>query len=132
MTRELSPLEISDRLLINDLLDAYAAGCDSKDWQLVRTLFTPDAVLDYTASGGPRGDVDKVIPWLEQRDGRSRQSRAERYIERARKTRPKAKSFIVFMNGGPKAAASVSHGSAARRTRAKSRRTPGLDHSPPR
>jgi hypothetical protein len=25
--------------------------------------------------------LDKVIPWLEQRDGRSRQSRAERYIE---------------------------------------------------
>jgi hypothetical protein len=34
---------------------------------------------------------------------------AERYIERARKRKPKAQSFIVFMNGGPKAAASVWH-----------------------
>src|SRR5919198_689711 len=65
VTRELSSLEISDRLLINDLLDAYAAGVDAKDWDLVRTLFAPDAVLDYTASGGPRGGVDKVVPWLE-------------------------------------------------------------------
>jgi hypothetical protein len=66
VTRELSPLEISDRLLINDLLDAYAAGCDAKDWDLVRTLFAPDAVLDYTASGGPKGSVDQVVPWLEK------------------------------------------------------------------
>lgn len=34
---------------------------------------------------------------------------AERYIRRARKSRPAAKSFIIFLNGGPKAAASVAH-----------------------
>lgn len=34
---------------------------------------------------------------------------AERYIQRARKQRPAAKSFMIFLNGGPKAAASVAH-----------------------
>jgi diadenosine tetraphosphate (Ap4A) HIT family hydrolase len=34
---------------------------------------------------------------------------AERYIKQARKKRPAAKSFIIFLNGGPKAAASVAH-----------------------
>jgi hypothetical protein len=34
---------------------------------------------------------------------------AESYIARAREARPDVKSFIIFMNGGPKAAASISH-----------------------
>ena len=64
MTSDLTPREISDRLRINDLLVTYAAALDARDWDLVRTVFTDDAVLDYSVFGGPRGSVDEAVEWL--------------------------------------------------------------------
>ena len=64
MTSELSPREISDRLQISDLLDVYASGVDRRDWDAVRSVFTDDAVLDYSSMGAPTGGVDEVMKWL--------------------------------------------------------------------
>ena len=64
MTSDLTPQEISDRLRIHDLLTVYAQAVDARDWDLIRTVFTKEAVLDYGVFGGPRGSVDEAVEWL--------------------------------------------------------------------
>ena len=64
MTGVPDPALVADRIAIDDLLDTYAHAIDTKDWDLLRTLFLPDAVLDYTHEGGVRGDIDDAIAWL--------------------------------------------------------------------
>jgi hypothetical protein len=61
----MSPLEISDRIEINDLLIRYTVAIDKKDYALLDTCFLPDAHLDYTSAGGIAGDYPKVRAWLE-------------------------------------------------------------------
>ena len=56
---------VSDRLAVSEVLDDYARGIDSKDWDLVVSVFTDDAHLDYTAFGGPKGARDDVVGWLQ-------------------------------------------------------------------
>ena len=53
-----------DRADIEDLLCRYARACDTKDWELYRAVFTPDAVIDYTAAYGIRGPVAEVSEWI--------------------------------------------------------------------
>lgn len=55
---------VSDRLAVSEILDDYARGIDSKDWDLVVSCFTDDAVLDYTAFGGPKGSPRDVVDWI--------------------------------------------------------------------
>ncbi|MBC3841599.1 nuclear transport factor 2 family protein [Streptacidiphilus sp. 4-A2] len=57
--------EMSDRMEIQDLLVRYAHAVDTRDWALFRGLFTEDAVVDYTAFGGPRGPVEQVVAFLD-------------------------------------------------------------------
>ena len=57
---------LADRIEINDLLTRYAHAVDSKDWVLYRTVFTPDAFIDYESAGGIKGDREEVANWLEQ------------------------------------------------------------------
>jgi hypothetical protein len=57
---------VADRLAIDDLLDEYAAALDTKNWDALRTLFLPDAIVDYTEEGGIRGSVDDAIAWFEK------------------------------------------------------------------
>ena len=64
MSSELTPTEISDRLRIHDLLVLYATALDARDWDRVRSVFTEDAVLDYSMFGGPRGSVDEALGWM--------------------------------------------------------------------
>ncbi|HEX9234702.1 MAG TPA: nuclear transport factor 2 family protein, partial [Actinomycetota bacterium] len=58
--------EMASCVAISDLLDAYAEAVDDKDWDVLGALFTPDAVLDYTRAGGPRGTFEEVLPFLQQ------------------------------------------------------------------
>jgi hypothetical protein len=58
--------EISDRIQIQDLLIRYTVALDTKDWNLLDTCFTPDAHVDYTASGGIVGPYSKARGWLEK------------------------------------------------------------------
>ena len=44
----LSLQEISDRLELQDLVVQYSTSVDRKDWDLYESLFTPDAIIDYT------------------------------------------------------------------------------------
>ena len=55
---------LSDRLAIDDLLTAYTVAIDTHDWDRLDTVFTPDATLDYTASGGLAGAFPEVKAWL--------------------------------------------------------------------
>jgi 3-phenylpropionate/cinnamic acid dioxygenase small subunit len=62
--RPLSLQEISDRLQIQDLLARYALAIDNKDWALLDTCFVPDAEIDYTSTGGKKGNYPEVRRWL--------------------------------------------------------------------
>jgi len=55
---------VADRLEINDLLNRYADAVDRQDWDQLATCFTPDAKIDYSASGGAAGDFGEVRQWL--------------------------------------------------------------------
>lgn len=57
--------EIADRLEIDALLTRYAKAVDRRDWDLYRTVFTPDARIDYTSAGGPATGVDEMCAWLD-------------------------------------------------------------------
>jgi hypothetical protein len=56
--------EISDRLEIQDLMDRYCYAIDERDWDALDTVFTPDAVIDYTESGGVKGSLAEIKAWL--------------------------------------------------------------------
>ncbi len=56
--------EISDRLEIQDLLARYSYAIDERDWDALDQVFTPDAVIDYTETGGARGSVAQIKAWL--------------------------------------------------------------------
>lgn len=64
---------MSDEADIARLLYRYARAVDTKDWALYRTVFTDDAVIDYSSAGIPPGSRDEIadlfssafaaIPW---------------------------------------------------------------------
>jgi SnoaL-like domain len=64
MTDQLSPGDVADRIAIDDLLTRYALAVDGGDWDQLDTVFTPDAVIDYTSAGGVRGGRDEIKAWL--------------------------------------------------------------------
>jgi len=56
--------EISDRIEIQDLIARYAHAIDDQDWDALDAVFTPDAVIDYTEVGGPRGLYPEIKRYL--------------------------------------------------------------------
>ncbi|MGY2060401.1 nuclear transport factor 2 family protein [Nocardia gipuzkoensis] len=60
----LSLQEISDRLEIQDLTVRYSHAVDTGQWELLDEIFTADAHIDYTAMGGPAGDLDSTKRFL--------------------------------------------------------------------
>jgi 3-phenylpropionate/cinnamic acid dioxygenase small subunit len=57
--------DATDQLRMQRLMYDYAWGCDSRDWELLKSLFTDDAQLDYSSTAGPIGGRDEVVAWLE-------------------------------------------------------------------
>jgi 3-phenylpropionate/cinnamic acid dioxygenase small subunit len=55
---------ISDHFEIHALLHRYARAMDAQDWNLLRTVYTPDATIDYTSVGGPAAPLEVVIAWV--------------------------------------------------------------------
>ena len=51
-------------LEINDVLIGYTRAIDTGDWDRLDTVFTPDAQIDYTESGGIAAAYAEVKPWL--------------------------------------------------------------------
>ena len=58
--------QISDRLEIEDLLIRYTRALDAGEWDRLDQVFTPEARIDYTATGGMAGSYAEVKPWLTQ------------------------------------------------------------------
>jgi hypothetical protein len=56
--------EISDRLEIQDLFARYSFAIDERDWDALDRVFTPDAWIDYTESGGEKGGYPQMKRWL--------------------------------------------------------------------
>ncbi|MDQ2677194.1 MAG: nuclear transport factor 2 family protein [Actinomycetota bacterium] len=59
-----SPQRQADLLAIQGLVVGYAFAVDDRDWPRWRTLFSDDATLDYTHSGGIAGGIDEVVAWM--------------------------------------------------------------------
>lgn len=65
------PLEYSlenllHRAAIDDLLTRYTIAVDDENYDLLDTVFTSDAVLDYSSAGGPRAPYPEVKQWLRE------------------------------------------------------------------
>ena len=56
--------QISDRLEIESLLIRYTRAIDTGEWDRLDEVFTPDAQIDYTATGGIAASYAEVKPWL--------------------------------------------------------------------
>lgn len=54
----------ADRSEIAALLYRYARAVDSKDWELYRSVFTVDAMIDYSSAGAICGTREEVADWL--------------------------------------------------------------------
>jgi 3-phenylpropionate/cinnamic acid dioxygenase small subunit len=55
---------LADRLDIEAVLTRYAWALDSKQFDELDDVFTPDAHIDYTSSGGEAGAYPDVKAWL--------------------------------------------------------------------
>jgi SnoaL-like domain len=60
----LSLAEISDRLEIQQLLVDYSTAIDQRRFDDLDRVFTPDAYIDYRATGGIEGQYPQIKPWL--------------------------------------------------------------------
>ena len=60
----LTQQELSDRIEIGDLLTRYTRAIDLGRWADLDAVFTPDAHIDYTATGGTVGEFPEVKQWL--------------------------------------------------------------------
>ena len=52
--------EVADRLEIQDLIARYSYALDSRDYDALDDLFTPDAMLDYRATGAIKGSLAEM------------------------------------------------------------------------
>lgn len=57
---------LSDKLEIQEQLARYARGVDTRDWDLFKSVFTDDALLDYSSAGIPAGPRDQIAAIFEQ------------------------------------------------------------------
>jgi len=60
----LSLQALSDRAEIQDLMVRYSYCIDDGDWDGLDAVFTPDAVIDYTQTGGTRGAYPEIKRFL--------------------------------------------------------------------
>lgn len=58
------PARLEDRHYIRDAVQRWCRAVDRKDWDLVRSVFHPDAYDDH---GMYKGGIDGLIAWLEGR-----------------------------------------------------------------
>lgn len=56
---------LQDKIEIGELLARYARGVDTRDWELWKAVFTPDAILDYSSAGIPVGSRDDIATMFE-------------------------------------------------------------------
>ena len=56
--------EISDRLEIEALIIRYTRAIDTGQWDRLDEVFTPDAHIDYSATGGITAPFPEMKTWL--------------------------------------------------------------------
>ena len=56
--------ELSDRTEIAEALNRYTIAIDTGEFDRLDTVFTADAQIDYTESGGVAAGFAEVKPWL--------------------------------------------------------------------
>ena len=56
--------EMSDRLEIQDLFARYSFAIDDRNWAALDDVFTPDAAIDYSETGGAKGSFAEIKIWL--------------------------------------------------------------------
>lgn len=56
--------ELTDRVEINDALARYTIAIDTGEFDRLDSVFTPDARIDYSESGGIAATYAEVKPWL--------------------------------------------------------------------
>jgi len=56
--------DVVNRIEITDFFSRYARAVDTRDWDLYRTLFTTDAHIDYSSSGGSVGNLEETVSFL--------------------------------------------------------------------
>jgi hypothetical protein len=56
--------EVADRMGIDDTLTRYTRAIDTMTLDWLDDVFTPDADIDYSASGGIAGKYPEVKDWL--------------------------------------------------------------------
>lgn len=61
-----SPQELADKLAIQELVFDYSDAIDRKEFDRLDDIFLPDAVIDYTAMGGPRGTYPEIKKFLQE------------------------------------------------------------------
>jgi hypothetical protein len=60
----MSMQEISDRLEIQDLVTRYSYAIDTRNWEGLDDVFTPDAHIDYSVFGGSVGTLEETKKFL--------------------------------------------------------------------
>ena len=55
---------LADRLEIDDLLTTYTRAIDTGAWDRLDAVFTADAEIDYTSTGGIAAGYPEVKAWL--------------------------------------------------------------------
>ncbi len=51
---------------IEQVLYAYAWMVDQRKWELIDSVFTADATIDYTSTGGKKGACRPTLAWLDR------------------------------------------------------------------
>lgn len=57
---------LSDHHEIQNLIAGYCDALDSRDWDAMDDIFTPDALVDYSATGGMKGNFQEAKAYLDR------------------------------------------------------------------
>ena len=60
----MNPGQLSDHYEIRALIVRYSNALDARRFELLDEVFTPDAYIDYRATGGIDGHYPKIREWL--------------------------------------------------------------------
>jgi 3-phenylpropionate/cinnamic acid dioxygenase small subunit len=55
-----------DEREIEALMVRYAWMVDQRKWELMDSVFAPDATIDYTSTGGRKGSYRETLRWLDR------------------------------------------------------------------
>ena len=59
-----SPQRVADRMAIQDIMYRWCRSVDRLDFELMRSLFHPDAIDDH---GAFKGGVEELVAWIGER-----------------------------------------------------------------